>query len=103
VDLLKAEEIGWFAELEPQMLVAWSGPGMAHFAENISVLQRCLLISDDSGGPGEYWLLSADDIAENDEWTAYQWWPGDGEDPEPHDNFAVLVASSLDTKQGADG
>jgi hypothetical protein len=94
VDLLKAEEIGWFAELEPQVLVAWSGPGMAHFGEHIRVLERCLLISDDSGGPGEYWLLSADDIAENGEWTAYEWWPGDGEDPEPNDNFAALVASS---------
>jgi hypothetical protein len=42
---------------------------------------------------GGYWLLHAEDIAENGEWTAYEWWPGDGCDPEPCDNFAVLVAS----------
>jgi hypothetical protein len=98
VDLLKAEEIGWFAELEPQLLAAWSEPGMEHFAEHIRVLERCLLISNDNGGHAERWLLGAGNIAQNGEWTAYEWWPGAGGDPEPHDNFAALVASSWEHK-----
>ncbi|MEU6266248.1 hypothetical protein [Saccharopolyspora shandongensis] len=38
----------------------------------------------DSGGTG----------TENGEWTAYDWWPGDGDDPEPYDGFAALVATT---------
>lgn len=25
---------------------------------------------------------------------AYDWWPGDGDAPEPHDGFAALVATT---------
>jgi hypothetical protein len=93
VDLLKAENIGWFGELFPDLLGAWSAPGLEYFAEHLRVLGRCLLVSDEAGGSGCYWLLSPDRATETGEWTAYQWWPGDGEDPEPFDNFAVLLAS----------
>ncbi|MEU3835663.1 hypothetical protein [Streptomyces microflavus] len=46
-------------------------------------MKRCLLVGEDNGGSGCYWLLHADSIAETGEWTAYEWWPGSGEDPEP--------------------
>ncbi|WBB62049.1 SMI1/KNR4 family protein [Streptomyces sp. WMMC500] len=89
LDLLKAEQIEWFSTAEPDLLDAWSAPD---FAAWITTLERCLLVSDDNGGAGGRWLLHTGN-AENREWTAYEWWPGYGVDPEPYDNFAVLVTS----------
>ncbi|MDI5963404.1 SMI1/KNR4 family protein [Streptantibioticus silvisoli] len=88
-ELLAVGRIGWFRDLEPELLASWSMPDMDHFAEHSEMLERALLIS----GPadGDYWLLSPDDIAGNDEWTAYWWMAGDGQDPEPYDDFAALV------------
>jgi len=82
----------WFADLESDLLAVWSEPGMEFFGDQIKLLERCLLISNDDGGSGHYLLLHADNITESGEWAAYEWWPGDGDDPEPHDNFAALVA-----------
>ncbi|UMP06940.1 SMI1/KNR4 family protein [Amycolatopsis sp. EV170708-02-1] len=93
LDLVKVEEIGWFSEADPGLLAAWSEPGMEDFADWVTLLKRCVLISNDDGGSGGNWLLHVDGNAENSEWTAYEWWPGDGSDPEPFDNFAVLVDS----------
>lgn len=91
VDLLKVHEIGWFAELEPDLLDAWSE--LEHFTDELKLLRRCLLISNDDGGSGHYLLLHADVVADNGEWPAYEWWPGDGDDPVPHADFATLVTS----------
>jgi hypothetical protein len=94
LDLLKVEEIGWFGELEPELLVAWSALGIEHFAGHKRLLERCLLVT----GPaeGDSWLLDADSAAANGEWAAYSWWAADAQDPEPYDNFSVLVASQWD-------
>jgi hypothetical protein len=91
VDLLKVDEIGWFAELDPGLLDVWSD--LEHFADEVELLKRCLLISDDDGGSGHYLLLHADDAADNGELTAYEWWPSDGGDPVPHADFATLVTT----------
>jgi hypothetical protein len=92
-DLLPAARIGWFRSLEAELLGAWSTPDMDFFAAQADILRRCLLISDDDGGAGHYLLLDPGDSTPAGEWRAYEWWPGDGEDPEPYDNFAVLVTS----------
>ncbi|MEV6607766.1 SMI1/KNR4 family protein [Kutzneria sp. NPDC051319] len=87
VDLLPAKEIGWLRETEPELLAAWSTPDMDFFADHAAVLAQCLLISLDDGGAGHYLFLHPGD----GEWTAYEWWPGDGEDPSPHENFAAMA------------
>ena len=33
VDLLRTEQIGWFAEVEADLLDAWTDPGMPFFGE----------------------------------------------------------------------
>ncbi|MEU5849481.1 SMI1/KNR4 family protein [Saccharopolyspora shandongensis] len=91
VDLLNAEQVGWFANLEPELVEAWRSAEMGDWVE---LVDRCLLVSIDDGGAGNYWLLEAGSAAENGEWTAYDWWPGDGDDPEPYDGFAALVATT---------
>ncbi|MEU0135017.1 SMI1/KNR4 family protein [Streptomyces sp. NPDC006296] len=95
VDLFRVGEIGWFAELDPELVEAWSDGDF--FVDQLAVLKRCLLIGDDNGGSGCYWLLHVDGIADNGEWTAYVWWPGDGEDPEPHHDFAAMVRDAVDS------
>jgi hypothetical protein len=40
---------------------------------------------------GNWLLLHADSVAGNGEWTAYEWWPCEGRDLEPHDDFAAMV------------
>ncbi|MFD9892549.1 SMI1/KNR4 family protein [Amycolatopsis sp. NPDC059027] len=91
VDLLDLTEIGWFADLEPRLMEAWSDSGA--YDDWIEVLKRSVLISNDDGGSGHYLFLHADSVADNGEWTAYEWWPGDGDDPEPHADFATMVTS----------
>jgi len=93
LDLLKAEEIGWFAEREAWLLDSWSGPGLEFFTEDLKMLKRCLLISSGQDGSGGYLLLHAENGNENGEWNAYEWWPGHGAHPEPHDSFAALLTS----------
>ncbi|MFE9457997.1 SMI1/KNR4 family protein [Streptomyces californicus] len=88
VDLFRVGEIGWFTDLEAELVEAWSD---SPFADLLPLITRCLLIGDDNGGSGCYWLLHADDTAESGEWTAYEWWPGDGIDPEPYADFAALA------------
>ncbi|MGW3832864.1 SMI1/KNR4 family protein [Streptomyces microflavus] len=92
VDLLQVGEIGWFAELGADLIASWSD--LDHFGDHLAVLKRCLLVGEDNGGSGCYWLLHADSIAENGEWTAYEWWPGSGEDPEPCHDFATIVRNA---------
>ncbi|MFJ9433200.1 SMI1/KNR4 family protein [Streptomyces sp. NPDC101490] len=89
VDLLPVGDIGWFADLCADLVEAWSD--VDHFVDRLAVLKRCLLIGDDNGGSGCYWLLHADSVGGNGEWTAYGWWPGSGEDPEPCHDFAAMV------------
>ncbi|MEW2165652.1 SMI1/KNR4 family protein [Streptomyces sp. NPDC007084] len=93
VDLLRAAEIGWFADHDEGVLEKWSD--VDFFADYLAVLRRCLLIGSDNGGSGCYWLLHADSVGAAGEWTAYEWWPGDGEVPEPYDHFADMVRKSL--------
>lgn len=94
MDLLKVDEIGWFPDLvEPWLLEAWSSPEMEFFAEELEIIKRCLLISNDGGG-GVYWLLHADSVRENGEWTAYAWWPGSAGELEDNDTFAALASSA---------
>ncbi|WP_433699747.1 SMI1/KNR4 family protein [Nocardiopsis sp. CA-288880] len=93
-DLLPVERIGWFPEEDPQLYSWWSEPHMDHFADRLRVLERCLLISDDDGGSGGMWLLHADGVGVGGEWRAYTWWPGDGADPEPSEDFATLVVEA---------
>ena len=100
-DPLGVDQIGWFAELEAEILAAWSDPDLEYDREIIAVLERCLLIADDDGGAGHYLLLHAGDVAENGEWTAYSWWPGDGSDPEPYDTFTELMESQRNAAAGA--
>jgi SMI1 / KNR4 family (SUKH-1) len=89
IDLLGADKIGWFPDLEPEFLDNWSEWG--GFDEELAVIRRSLLISNDDGGSGGHWLLHADSIAGSGEWKAYEWWPGAGGDLEPHDDFAAMV------------
>ncbi|MBO0879098.1 MAG: SMI1/KNR4 family protein [Mycobacterium sp.] len=94
VDLRPVDQIGWFAELEGPLLEAWSGEGMEHFADELTRLSRCLLISHDKGGVGCHWLLHVDGAGPDREAIALEWFPGDGSDPFPHDNFAELATRS---------
>ncbi|MCX4681964.1 SMI1/KNR4 family protein [Streptomyces sp. NBC_01433] len=92
VDLFQVEDIGWFADLYADLVEAWSD---SSFVDHLALVKRCLLIADDDGGSGCYWLLHADSIGENGEWTAYVWWPGDGGDPEPYHDFAAMVRQAV--------
>ncbi|MET8949953.1 SMI1/KNR4 family protein [Streptomyces sp. NPDC004393] len=92
LDLLEVDEIGWFPDLDPQLLEAWSE--LDFFADDLEILKRCLLISIDDGGSGGNWLLHADSAGEDGDWTAYEWWPGEGGDLEENDNFAALVSNA---------
>ncbi|WP_410604756.1 SMI1/KNR4 family protein [Amycolatopsis sp. lyj-90] len=91
VDLRKVDDIGWFADLEPNIMKTWSE--LEHFADHIELLKQCLLISDDNGGSGQYLLLHASSAGDNADWDAYEWWPGDGEAPEHYENFAAMVTT----------
>jgi hypothetical protein len=88
IDLIGADEIGWMSGLEPELIDAYDG---VYSDEEIAMLKRCLLISSDDGGSGGNWLLHADSVAGNGEWTAYEWWPGEGGDLELHDDFAAMA------------
>jgi hypothetical protein len=94
--LLAVDKIGWFAEMEAWLIEAWSDPSLDFFADNLEMLKRCLLISSDEGGAGGHWLLHVDSADENGELTAYEWWPGDGEDPVEFENFAALLTDSTE-------
>ncbi|AEW98340.1 SMI1/KNR4 family protein [Streptantibioticus cattleyicolor] len=98
VDLLKADEIAWFAEREAWLVDAWSEPGEDFFIGDFAMLDRCLVIANDDGGGGCYWLLHADGARGNGEWTAYEWWPGDGDVPQGSvsGDFAALVTSTAE-------
>ncbi|WP_369201258.1 SMI1/KNR4 family protein [Streptomyces sp. PU-14G] len=93
VDLFQVRDIGWLADLDADLMAAWSD--IDSFAGRLAILKRCLLIGDDNGGSGCYWLLHADSVGENGEWTAYVWWPGDGGDPEPYHDFATMVREAV--------
>jgi hypothetical protein len=91
-DLLKAGEVGWFRDLEPELLASWSAPDMDYFADWAAMLANSLLIT----GPadGDYWVLSPATTSQDGEWTAYWWMAGDGEEPDPYTSFAELVAKA---------
>jgi hypothetical protein len=91
-ELLGVAGIGWLPEVEPELWDAW-WPEVLDDEEG-ALLKRCLLVS--GNGNGDSWLLSADDVAENGEWTAYEWWAGDTGDLVPHESFAALVVSARD-------
>ncbi|UIX35145.1 SMI1/KNR4 family protein [Streptomyces sp. GQFP] len=95
LDLLKVDEIGWFPDLT-DLLDYWSSPDSGYFAEDLEKFERCLLISNDDGGSGGHWVLFADSARQDGEWTAYEWWPGDGTGPERHDNFAAMLTSAAE-------
>jgi hypothetical protein len=89
IDLFPLERIGWFTDLEDELIDAWAGP--EYFEEYLAVLKRCVLIGQDDGGSGCWWLLHVDSAGEDGECAAYQWWPGDGSLPESYDDFTALV------------
>ncbi|MFJ7527937.1 SMI1/KNR4 family protein [Streptomyces griseus] len=89
VDLLEVGDIDWFADLCADLIEAWSD--LDHFVDHLALLKRCLLIGEDNGGSGCYWQLHADSVEESGEWTAYVWWPGSGENPDPCRDLAALV------------
>jgi hypothetical protein len=91
--MIGAGQIGWMSDLEPDLLDAYDG---VYEDEVITMLERRLLISDDNGGSGGRWMLHADSVAGNGEWAAYEWWPGEGGDLEPHDDFAAMVTMPPD-------
>ncbi|MFG2599497.1 SMI1/KNR4 family protein [Streptomyces sp. NPDC048462] len=94
LDLLQVDEIGWFPDLT-DILESWSSPDSGYFAEHLDKFERCLMISNDEDGDSSgHWVLHADSAGENGEWTAYEWWPGDGTGPTRHDNFAALMTSA---------
>ncbi|MFJ9426477.1 SMI1/KNR4 family protein [Streptomyces sp. NPDC101249] len=93
LDLLGAEEIGWFPDLDPGLLEAWESAG---FPDVTRTLERSLLITNDDGGSGGHWLLDSGRVAEDGEWIAYEWWPGEGGDLEEHDNVGDLVARAVE-------
>ncbi|OON75931.1 SMI1/KNR4 family protein [Streptomyces tsukubensis] len=95
IDLLGIEKIGWFSDMT-DLLDYWLSPGDGYLAEDLDKFERSLLISIDDGGSGGYWVLHADSAREDGEWTAYEWWPGEGGDPERYENFATLVTSAAD-------
>ncbi|WP_019929103.1 SMI1/KNR4 family protein [Nocardia sp. BMG111209] len=90
VDLLPIAEVGWFPDVEPELIRAWEGTELLD--EYGSVLERSLVVSMDDGGAGQYLFLHAAEVADDGEWTAYEWWPGDGEDPYRYAGFGVLIA-----------
>jgi SMI1-KNR4 cell-wall len=90
-ELLRVDDIGWLPEMNPGHLWdIWSAD-----EEIAEQLQRTVLLS----GPadGEYWLLDANTIGPDGEWTAYEWHPNDGDEPEPYPSFGALVASARET------
>ncbi|NJP72780.1 SMI1/KNR4 family protein [Streptomyces sp. C1-2] len=94
IDLFRVGEIGWLADIDGDLLEAWD---MEYFQEQLAILRRCVMIAHDNGGSGCWWLLHADSAREDGEWTAYEWWPGDGSDPEPYDDFATMVRKAKET------
>ncbi len=94
LDLLEVEEIGWFADKAADLLEVWEE--LEDFTEEPAILRQCLLISVDEGGSGGNWLLDADSVGEDGEWTAYEWWPGHGGDPEPYEDFAAMAKHASD-------
>ncbi|MFC3994359.1 SMI1/KNR4 family protein [Nocardiopsis sediminis] len=95
VDAFPVTDIGWFPDVDPMLFEVWSDPDVIDINDEedrarVRLLERSLLIASDNGGSGHY-LLLADSVAENGEWTAYQWWTGDGGDIEPCGDFAALV------------
>lgn len=94
LDLLGVEEIGWMSDINPELLEAWAD--LDHFADQLAILKRCLLISIDDGGSGGNWLLHADSARGDGEWTAYEWWPGEGGELEENADFAALVSLAVE-------
>ncbi|MDQ0787208.1 SMI1/KNR4 family protein [Streptomyces sp. B3I8] len=89
VHLLPLERIGWFADLDDGLIDAWAGP--EDFEEYLTVLKRCVVIGQDDGGTGCWWLLHVDSAGEDGECTAYDWSAGEAALPEPYDDFATMV------------
>ncbi|PWI45083.1 SMI1/KNR4 family protein [Streptomyces sp. ICBB 8177] len=94
LDLREVEEIGWFTEKAADLLDVWEE--LEDFTGELAILRRCLLISVDEGGSGGNWLLHADSVREDGEWTAYEWWPCHGGDPKPYEDFAAMAKHASD-------
>lgn len=90
VDLFNVDEIGWFSEREPELTEAWDD---VLDEDERQMLRRSLLIARDDGGPGVYWLLHRDDVAEDGEWAVHEWFPGSGASPgdDRYDHFGALL------------
>ncbi|WP_258348132.1 SMI1/KNR4 family protein [Saccharopolyspora gregorii] len=91
-ELFRIDEIGWFAEKDPELLTAWTEAGLEGLVEQV---KPCLMVSDWSDC-AVYWLLDPTTIGPNGEWTAYEWATGDGSYPSPYPSFGALVASARD-------
>jgi hypothetical protein len=98
--LYSAGELGWFADVLPDIWDGWTGPGMDGVLEpdEFHIIERSLLLGE--SGDGVFWLLSASKIKDDGEWPAYKWHAGDDGDLEPYDNFAALVIGAR--RQDAD-
>jgi hypothetical protein len=89
-ELLTVEELGWFADIEAELLGWWSDAGHDDLVAKVG---RCLLVS----GPTDcavYWLLDPKEIGPDGEWAAYEWATGDGSAPVPYPSFGALVVSA---------
>jgi hypothetical protein len=95
VDLFPLESIGWFTDLDEGLIDAWVAP--EYLDGSLAFLKRCVLIGQDDGGSGCWWFLHVDGAREDGEYTAYDWWAGSGEVPEPYDDFATLVRQEAKT------
>lgn len=91
-ELRGVEEIGWLPQGEPGLLEAWWPDVLDD--EEADQLRRCLLVS--GPGNGDYWLLDPDNVADDSEWPAYEWWASSGGDLIRHDSFAALLVSVRD-------
>ncbi|WP_162186038.1 SMI1/KNR4 family protein [Amycolatopsis jejuensis] len=87
-ELFPVDEIGWFADLEAELLSWWD-----HDKEVVAQVKPCLLVSA-PGSCAVYWLLDPTTIGPDGEWAAYEWATGDGSLPASYPSFGALVASA---------
>ena len=100
-ELLKIDEIGWFSDIDPDLLSSWSEAGVEDVVEQV----EAGLLGSGETDCAVYWLLDPTKIGPDGEWTAYEWATGDGSDPSPYPSFGALVltARNVFTRWKAEG
>ncbi|GAA3608808.1 hypothetical protein GCM10022223_26060 [Kineosporia mesophila] len=92
-DVWPIEKIDWLRNADPELVEVWLE---VYDEDEATILKTSLLIGYADGGAGDYWLLKPPSTDTDSEWTAYQWGPGSAGDPEPYENFAVLMSEYFD-------